>query len=68
MSNILLSHILHGVDHLVREIPADILAHCATRLADVKKQMTFDVFHHNEDEVFEMAARWLYNKSIIAIA
>lgn len=61
---------VHEVDrlkHLMEEEAASIFTHRAHSLAKVEEEATLDEFHHDEDKVFNDAARRLHNLTSIAI-
>lgn len=54
-------HVVDRVDQLLHEEAAGVLAHRAHGLAEVEEETAGHVLHHDEDEVGDDAARWLYD-------
>ena len=49
-------HVLHAVEHLVREKAASLFAEGAHELAHVEKKAALDKFHYDEHQVGDKAA------------
>ena len=63
-----LVHVFDGIEELMDEKAASIFPHCAHCLTKVKKKPTWDVLHHDVDEVADAAPRRLANLPTVAVA